>query len=182
MPTPSGPPLAAGWQRIDIAKVSGDPAEKLAAAQGAMKALGTKLTQTMAEAVGEAGDFSAGITACQQAAPTVAKSISEKFDVEVGRTSFKVRNPSNRPRAWAKPIVDARYDKPIYMKGPQGQHAFMAPIRLAELCVNCHGTEAQISEPVKAALSQRYPNDQATGFAPGDLRGWFWVEFTADEG
>jgi hypothetical protein len=26
------------------------------------------------------------------------------------------------------------------------------------------------------ALAARYPDDRATGFAPGDLRGWFWVE------
>jgi len=29
---------------------------------------------------------------------------------------------------------------------------------------------------VKAEVARRYPRDQATGFAAGDLRGFFWVE------
>jgi hypothetical protein len=27
-----------------------------------------------------------------------------------------------------------------------------------------------------AALAGAYPQDRATGFAPGDLRGWMWAE------
>jgi len=46
-------------------------------------------------------------------------------------------------------------------------------------CVVCHGDPAQIPDAVLAALAARYPDDRATGFAEGDLRGWFWVEVPA---
>ena len=36
-------------------------------------------------------------------------------------------------------------------------------------------------DDVRAAINLVYPNDAATGFADGDLRGWVWVETIADE-
>jgi hypothetical protein len=29
---------------------------------------------------------------------------------------------------------------------------------------------------VKEKLATFYPQDQATGFSAGELRGWFWIE------
>ncbi len=40
-----------------------------------------------------------------------------------------------------------------------------------ELCLACHGSE--LGEPVKAVLAKHYPDDRATGFRVGDLRGAF---------
>ena len=40
----------------------------------------------------------------------------------------------------------------------------------------CRGSAGEIDEEVLAALAENYPDDQATGFIEGDLRGWFWVE------
>ena len=44
-------------------------------------------------------------------------------------------------------------------------------------------TGALIAGPylVKVALDEQYPDDQATGFNVGELRGWFWVEFPPGE-
>ena len=42
-------------------------------------------------------------------------------------------------------------------------------------CLACHGLKEQISPEVQAQLDRLYPEDQATGFNEGDLRGWFWV-------
>jgi len=44
-------------------------------------------------------------------------------------------------------------------------------------CLACHGSE--VAEPVRAAIAERYPDDHATGFAVGDLRGALWVEVPA---
>jgi mono/diheme cytochrome c family protein len=38
-----------------------------------------------------------------------------------------------------------------------------------EPCAACHGTN--IAPGVQAKLAELYPNDQATGFKPGELRG-----------
>jgi len=43
----------------------------------------------------------------------------------------------------------------------------------------CHGPEDTIPQDVKDAIGEHYPEDQATGFRKGDLRGWFWVEVPA---
>ena len=45
----------------------------------------------------------------------------------------------------------------------------------------CEGTDGYmvievLPEELKAELLVNYPHDQATGFQPDDLRGWFWVE------
>ena len=43
----------------------------------------------------------------------------------------------------------------------------------AEVCLNCHGTE--LKEDVAARVNTLYPEDKATGFNIGDIRGAFWV-------
>ena len=176
---PAGPKLAPGWRQVDMDAVDGDSAKKLAAAKKAAKALGGMLLKTLTEAIGERRDYPRGIEVCQQAAPNMAASVSTDFDLEVGRTSFKVRNPNNRPQPWARPIVEQRYAKPLFMAGRDGEHVFMAPIKLAEVCVNCHGTAEQIPDEVETTLAKLYPEDEAIGFAPGDLRGWVWVKTRA---
>ena len=44
-------------------------------------------------------------------------------------------------------------------------------------CLACHG--AQVAPAVRAAIAADYPDDAATGFAVGDLRGGLWVEVPA---
>ncbi len=34
----------------------------------------------------------------------------------------------------------------------------------------------KLDPAVKEVLASGYPRDEATGFAEGDLRGWFWIE------
>jgi cytochrome c553 len=55
----------------------------------------------------------------------------------------------------------------------------LLPIRLVALCATCHGDATTIPAPVQERLAALYPQDQATGFRDGDLRGWFWVEVPA---
>ena len=43
----------------------------------------------------------------------------------------------------------------------------------AEPCLTCHGSSLQ--PELKAEILRLYPNDQATGFKPGELRGAFTV-------
>jgi hypothetical protein len=46
------------------------------------------------------------------------------------------------------------------------------------LCLVCHGET--LAPEIAAQIAAQYPEDQATGFADGDLRGVFWVEFPSD--
>ena len=49
-------------------------------------------------------------------------------------------------------------------------------IRVVSGCLSCHGEEAAIFGEVRMAVAASYSDDRATGLAPRDLRGWFWIE------
>lgn len=59
-----------------------------------------------------------------------------------------------------------------------GRIGYVEAIEVAPLCVVCHG-EALAPE-LAAQIAAHYPQDRATGFAAGDFRGVFWVEYPAD--
>ena len=51
----------------------------------------------------------------------------------------------------------------------------MKAIPTGGLCLQCHG---EVLDPAVAGkIAELYPDDQATGFIDGDLRGVFWVEY-----
>ena len=39
------------------------------------------------------------------------------------------------------------------------------------LCLQCHGAQASLSPAVKEKLSALYPQDKATGYSVGQIRG-----------
>lgn len=141
----------------------------------AAKALGAQLKARLTGAIQEGG-LSEGIKACSLTAPDIAAAVAKEKGVKLGRTSFKLRNPANAPPEWAKAHVDARTEAPTFFEGPGGTLRALLPIRTGGLCVSCHGPSESLTEPLKQLLQERYPDDQATGFKSGDLRGWFWVE------
>lgn len=62
-----------------------------------------------------------------------------------------------------------------------GSTSFIAPIVLGNpLCLQCHGTPGEDIDPETLASIQKfYPNDKATGFKLGDLRGLWRITFPA---
>ncbi len=124
----------------------------------------------------DSDDPTAGITVCGANAPAIATHISEDYGVKIGRTSHKLRNPANAPPSWAEQVVAAQVGQPTYLAGPNGELGTLLPIRLKAECQMCHGAPTEIIEEIQNALAEYYPDDQATGFKEGDLRGWFWVE------
>ena len=118
----------------------------------------------------------AAIELCAQEAPKLAQRLGEQHQVRLGRTSHKQRNPKNSPPPWAVPLVQAGVEQPQVLAHPDGTLAVLSPIRLMPSCVTCHGQPEQLAPGVAQAIQARYPQDQATGFKPNDLRGWFWVE------
>lgn len=117
---------------------------------------------------------------CADRAPEVARRIQQEFGLSVRRVALRTRNKKNLPDAYERKWfqdVQERYDggegpapKPT-AEVVDGELRYIRPILLAEMCTRCHGTSEQISPEVRAALEQRYPDDDAIGFRPGDLRG-----------
>lgn len=121
----------------------------------------------------------AAIGACQIAAPEIAAAVADEHDLRIGRTSHKLRNPNNVAPAWAAEYVHAQRATPLWLAGDDGRLAGLLPIPTKGLCLMCHGPADALATPIRTALAERYPQDQATGFAKGDLRGWFWLEIPA---
>jgi hypothetical protein len=121
----------------------------------------------------------AAIQVCSQEALTISAAVGEQHGVAIGRTSFKLRNPANAPRDWVKPLVEQRSTTPQQVELESGSLGALFPIFLTVNCLICHGGPEEILEAVKPELASRYPDDGATGFQQGDLRGWVWVEVPA---
>jgi len=165
----------AGWTRVSAEALdAGQQAleERILAARQAMA---ERLMGELQEALDTTGAPGA-IEVCSIRAPEIAAAVSNEYGLLVGRTSFRLRNVANRPPDWAEAAVAERVADPQYFVGPDGQLAALMPITMQEQCTMCHGSADAIPEDVEATLADIYPDDQAVGFAPGDLRGWFWIE------
>ncbi|QKK07303.1 MAG: DUF3365 domain-containing protein [Planctomycetota bacterium] len=53
----------------------------------------------------------------------------------------------------------------------RGELRYLQPLVMGELCLKCHGPVEGIDPGVRAVLAERYAEDEAVGFALGELRG-----------
>ncbi|MED5372895.1 MAG: DUF3365 domain-containing protein [Myxococcota bacterium] len=160
-----------------------DPAQRAAATsaivQGdaAIKKLGSTLKARVVEAM-QAGGPTAAIPACQADAPTLTAAAGAD-NVKVGRSSLKLRNPANDGPPWVTAWLKEQDGKrAAAVKGStevvDGTVRMVRPIPVEPKCLACHG--GQLAPETQAALSAAYPQDQATGYNAGDLRGAIWAE------
>ncbi len=155
------------------------PAESARAEQAMnelQRALLTKLTAAMTS-----GGPAAAVEVCRTDARTIAEAVAKAQGLELGRTSHRLRNPANAPRGWARPAVDAAAGSKAASEGLRvfdlgDRVGVLRPIGTAEACTKCHGAADEVHRSIGATLAAAYPQDRATGFAPGDLRGWMWAE------
>lgn len=152
----------------------------VAKAQGAIGELKKTLSGRLQEAI-KSGGHASGIDVCASEAGKLTADIASKNGLEIGRTSHKLRNEQNAPRPWVKAYLDEVAGKPakdvkpaVYDLG--AKLGVVEPLGTQALCVTCHGPAQGIPAEVKQKLGERYPKDQATGFAEGDVRGVVWVE------
>lgn len=140
----------------------------------------TQLFTALSTAMQEGGP-EAAIPVCKERASQLAREVSEKTGVEVGRTSWKLRSTANQPPAWLESFLEPKPEEPVVMVGSDGSLAALAPIRMGDVCVKCHGPEEQLADGIGERLAELYPDDRATGFAAGELRGWFWMKVPGAE-
>ena len=126
------------------------------------------------------------INVCKDKAPAIAKNLSDKYGWKVARTSLKTRNPANAPDAWETSVLekfDARQHsgepvKPMaYFQQVESNNGstfrFMKAIPTGKVCLTCHGQD--IDDKVTAKLKESYPEDRATGYKLGQVRGAFTI-------
>ena len=153
----------------------GQPNDLRTQAEAARNDLAGRLMGRLQEVIKAQGAEKA-IEVCQTEAPGMAEEVGRLRNLRIGRTSTKLRNPSNAAPPWAQPLVQGASAAPLFLATPEGGLRAMFPIRLASTCLACHGPEKDLAPGVRKALREKYSQDRATGYQTGDLRGWFWVE------
>lgn len=118
----------------------------------------------------------AAIEVCSKEASQFATSVSEEQGVKIGRTALKLRNSKNVPPAWAGDLATKDAVDPQFVSIDEQTVGALLPIKLQQKCLTCHGEQDSLAPEVREQLAAHYPDDEATGFKEGDLRGWFWVE------
>lgn len=160
---------------------------RVGAARNAAKAFQGAL-QSELQAAMKAGGPSNAIQVCNSRAPAIGADISAKEKMQIGRTSLRLRNAANAPDAWEQQVLELFELRKKGGENPanlefyettsrDGKKVFryMKAIAIPEdaPCLACHGEK--IDPAVAAKLKQLYPNDKATGFRAGDIRGAFTI-------
>lgn len=119
--------------------------------------------------------------ACHIDPAAVARRLARTHKFEGGFTSDRLRDRANRPRPWAAEFVRANAGRRVrdvhgFVVDLGDRIGVLRPMAHQEICASCHGPADRLSPAVRKLLEERYPGDQAIGFEPGEIRGWFWVE------
>ncbi len=138
------------------------------------------LLRQLGRALGEGGAALA-IQSCHLEATNNAYWVGRHQGYPIGRTGDRLRVPTNAPRPWAAAVVKEyagrqAADVEGFAADLGDRVGVLRPIAMRQICEACHGSPDKISPAVRAALTERYPRDLATGFKPGEIRGWYWTE------
>jgi hypothetical protein len=130
-----------------------------------------------------AGGPAHAISVCSELAPAIANQYSREGNLLVRRVSDRNRNPNNIPDSLQAVLLERfrqsdSLEEVIVWKDYDSLEVFAyhKPIWTGQLCLNCHGPREKLNAEVIQTLEEKYPNDDATGFQEGDLRGMFVVE------
>lgn len=139
-----------------------------------------KLLAALQEEISKSGPEGA-ILVCKDMAPKMAGEISRQTGWKIKRVSLKARNDARAiPDAWEKAALED-FDKRAAAGEPPAQlekgekvdneYRYVKALPVQPLCLSCHGPVDQLTPAVKSALAQHYPNDLATGYSVGQIRG-----------
>jgi len=136
----------------------------------------------------KAGGPPTAVAFCNTMAMPLTDSLARAHNVDIRRTSLKYRNSSNAPSTHESRVLnrlDFANDKgqlpPSILETINDTLHFYRPILVAKPCLACHGEPGtDISNETMAVLRDAYPNDLATGYKEGDLRGMWHLVFKAE--
>ncbi len=123
---------------------------------------------------------------CKDNAMRITDSLSKVYGVEIKRTSFRLRNPENKPTDQEDKIMEIfkqRIHKnlksmPYVHYDAYGNPHVYLPIMVQDKCLMCHGDpNKDIPDEINNKLAQLYPSDKAIFFKKGDLRGIWSIKF-----
>lgn len=161
----------------------------------AMKETMPPLVKKVSSKVSEEG-VAAAVDYCHSFAPEYGRTKNRQFGSELKekhnlnhfkfyRRSLRNRNPANYPEGvikavmlnWQQKEEKGQKAEPVTVH-EKGMYYTLMPIRVnSPLCLNCHGMVGEEIEKITyAKIKEKYPEDKATGYSMGDLRGAFVTE------
>jgi len=158
--------------------VAGDVDPRQAEARTLVKRFVGTVKPLLTSTIREQGPVAA-IGICAERAPALADQLSEETGWSVGRVSLKPRNAERaQPDAWEREQLERFAVRaaegvpgPMLNHGEvvEGRYRYMQAQPVGGVCLVCHG--ATIEPSVAEAIEARYPDDRATGYRLGEIRG-----------
>ena len=145
----------------------------------------TQLGQKLKSAMSTEGP-EAAVSVCKEASPAIATTLSSKHGAQMTRVGTRVRNPAmGTPNAWQKealtqfenrltkgePPATMEYWKVVDIDNGKRELHYAKVIMVQPVCLSCHGPAAEIPASLAEKIRIEYPQDQATGYSAGKLRG-----------
>ncbi len=162
------------------------PSQNIKEARSLVKAFGSDLKHVLKTSMKSEGPIKA-LEVCNTQAGPIAKQNSSLSGWDIARTSLKVRNENNAPDEWELTVLH-QFEKrkaagenlktmeyaETVQQGDKSVYRYMKPIPTAGVCVQCHG--GNVGDEITKKVALLYPNDNATGFNIGDIRGAFSLQ------
>jgi hypothetical protein len=167
---------------LPLSPMATDVATLREEARAVVRQYAGQLKPTLQQAVMTDGP-AAAVQVCASRAPQIAAELSRTSGWEIRRVSLK---PRNMRTATAEDWVGSQledFDRRLAAGEPaagiwidatvNGEYRFLEAQPVEALCLTCHG--AQIAPAIQAQLDRFYPDDRATGYQLGELRGAFYL-------
>mgnify|MGYP003950096857 FL=1 len=148
-----------------------------------------KVVAAMQDAIASQG-VAGAIPVCKEQAPALIKEVRDSTGWSIRRVSLKTRNAERgTPDLWeVRQLADfniraANGEKPETIEKSEivsvdGKPVFryMKALPVGDACLKCHGPAETLDAGLKAKLAETYPQDRATGYSKGEIRGALTVK------
>jgi cytochrome c553 len=158
-------------------------------ARSAIQTLGSSLKGRLVSTMKAQGPVAA-LDVCSTEAQTLTAEVAHTQGVLVGRSSLRLRNPANAPPDWVGRWLQeqgesaaegvAGITRAATLDDGSQVVRVLKPLAIEAPCLVCHGPKEGRNAELAATLANRYPEDAASGYAVGDLRGAMWAEARVD--
>jgi hypothetical protein len=153
----------------------------LAEARTAARELSDTLRALLTEEL-QSGGVEGAVAVCATKAQARTAEYGRTSGNDIRRVSLRRRNTANEPDAWERAVLESFdrlpvQDRPaaerwaLVREGGREALRYLKPVVASPMCLTCHGEKARIPPAVRAVIDERYPDDRATGFSAGDVRG-----------
>ncbi len=142
------------------------------------------LGQNLQKAI-QQGGLEHAIDFCNLNAMPLVDSLSKVYGAEIKRVSLKARNPIDLPNAEERLVLEAyayQWKDSIPLQTnvqpiDENKYLFTKAILVDNaLCLSCHGTfDNGMLKETDDFIKIKYPEDHATGYQIGDLRGMWSI-------